>query len=343
MLNKLLTDLREHVESRSAPLPPALLYPSTAVHITSRWEGRAVYAVFDGRDKKAPSLVFKVDSRSAYQPRLRTEYKTLCWYSARSGVADRMPHPVALFTTGRHLALAQTGVPGVPLNVLLRRRIRSGPERCARDHAMVLNWLAALHDSTDSAASVPLEAERAVKQMAAGLPDDRAVWEPFLAAMTASAERFADLHVPLLPGHGDLAPSNCMVHGSAVGVIDWEGGLEPREPLADIVVFLNHYARALPKQRHRLPDPVEAFRRAFIGEGWLARVTAASLRGELARLGLPVEAAEFLFVSTLADLAAGEASTAHGHRSGSRRNWSALLAAYAEDFRASALRTETPV
>lgn len=336
MLNALLEDLRKDLEARGAPLPSALTKPSSAIHITSRWEGRAVYAFFSGREK-TPSLVLKVDSQPMYQPRLRTEYKTLCWYDASPGLKNRMPRPVALFTTGSHLALAETGVSGVPLNVLLRRRIRSGPERSARDHAMVFGWLAALHGSADSLASVPFESERAVKQMAAGLPDDRAVWRPFLHAMTAAAERFADLRIPVLPAHGDLAPSNCLVQGSSIGVIDWEGGVEPREPLADIVVFLNHYARALPEQRHRLADPTEAFRRAFVGSDWLAQVTAVSLRNELVRLRLPADAAQLLFASTLADLAAGEAGTAHGHRSGSRRNWSGLLAVYAAEFQASPL------
>lgn len=137
------------------------------------------------------------------------------------------------------------------------------------------------------------------------------------------------VELPLLPGHGDLGTTNIVIDGDAVGICDWEGGSGVRPPLADIVVFLNHYGRALPTPAYRLPARLDAFRAVFVDDGWLARLAARSLEHHLARVGLDGEAAEYLFIATLSDLAAGTAPTAHAQAT--TRFWTSALKTYAEE------------
>ncbi|MQA80618.1 MAG: hypothetical protein GEV10_19430 [Streptosporangiales bacterium] len=328
MLDLVVDELRSDLRRRGVPSPVVLSAPRRAVHLCSRWEGRAVYAVF-GLREGTPSLLLKIDTKPAEQQRLRMEYEALAWHDAPT-MRGLMPAPVALLTVGPWLVLAETALPGVPLHVILRRRIRSGEHKTMRDHEGVFACLATLHAGR-TGRPTPFDAEELLRRLRACLPEDLPARTPFLRAVEAEAARFPDLRIPLLPGHGDLTPSNCLISGSSVGLTDWEGGLGFREPLTEIVVFLNHYARALPVRRHRMPGGTVAALRAFAGDGWLATVTARTFTAQLHRLGLPPAAARLLFVSALADLAAGVAPIAHGQRPGTRRAWSELLALYARD------------
>lgn len=326
MLDLVVDELRSHLRRRGVPPPAVLSAPRRAVHLCSRWEGRAVYAVFaDG--ERTPSLLLKVDALPDAQRRLRQEFEALAWHDAPT-MRALMPAPVALLPVGPWLVLAETALPGVPLHVILRRRIRSCAHKTARDHAGVLACLATLHAGR-SGRPTPFDAAELLRRLRACLPDDVPEREPFLRAVEAEAERFPDLLIPLLPGHGDLTPSNCLVSGSSVGLTDWEGGLGFREPLTEIVVYLNHYARALPVRRHRMPGGTVAALHAFAGDGWLAEVTARTFAAQLHRLGLPPAAARLLLASALADLAAGVAPIAHGRRPVTRRTWTELLTLYA--------------
>ncbi len=327
-----LQDLRTHLEATGGTLPRALTLDARPVHITSRWEGRTVCALFCGRERE-PSMVLKVDAFPLHQPRLHAEYQALSWVWRTPGMRASVPEPIALFPTGSGLVLAQSGVPGVPLSVALRRRWRSDARAAARDHAMVFGWLADLHASGRPAPPAVFDAKRMLGRLRTGLglvaDGGLEPYGSFLKVLKAEASQFAGLRIPVLPGHGDLAPSNCQISGDDVAVVDWEGGVGPREPLADLVVFLNHYARAAPLPGQRLPTPAGAFERAFLGDGWLARLTATSFCEQLSRHGLPAEAGHVLFVSTLGDLATGTAPTAHARRLTNRRYWAESLARYA--------------
>jgi hypothetical protein len=120
--------------------------------------------------------------------------------------------------------------------------------------------------------------------------------------------------------------SNCLLGDGRIRVIDWEGGVGTRTPTADLVIFLTHYVPAQPTHRNRLPDHEDAFRAALLDDGWLASLTGATFRAQLGRLGVPPEAEEYLFVAALAELACGQARTAHGL---AQRYWARLLAIYA--------------
>ena len=210
-----------------------------------------MFAVFATGDVD-PSLVIKIDRQPVHKARLRAEFAALSELDERPQITGRVPRPLAFFDVGRFSVLAQTGVPGVPLNVVLRRRLRVTRRRCEADQGRVLGWLADLQDVAGSreVASAPLDGGAAVARMQAILengPNDAA---PFLRAMSRQAERWQGVSLPMTPGHGDFGPSNCLITPSGeVGVIDWEGGVGLRSPLVDLVVFLHHYARALPTRR----------------------------------------------------------------------------------------------
>lgn len=323
MLKDVIDAVRASLPTSAADASAALAGPVSVVHIANRWEGRAVYAVL-ARGSRTPAAILKIGTNEQSQRRLRAEHAALERVAGALTVAGRAPTPLGLFSTPTAVVLAQSGLPGVPLNVVLRRRLRLGARSSRRDHAQVADWLTALraHD-TGRAATVDVEtvAGRLEDVLPAGLPRGREI----MRRVTAVGRSLGPLRVPLVPVHGDLVPSNCLVSGDGVNVIDWEAALPEGEPLVEIVRFLNGYARRIPDGRRRIPARPAAFRRAFIEEGWLADVTHTTWRRQLAELQLPAEAADYLFLATLAELATGQAGGAHAGGAASRRRWSELL------------------
>jgi thiamine kinase-like enzyme len=155
------------------------------------------------------------------------------------------------------------------------------------------------------------------------LPADQTA---FLRHLEAMGERWDGLEIPLRCVHGDLAPTNCLIDGNRSGVIDWDGATARRSPLPDLLFFLYQYARVHPQRAFR-PRGESTFRLAFLADGWLADLSARSYRQQLRRLGLPVEAGEYLFAATVVDLATGRTPTAHA--AAAVRQWKAALHEYA--------------
>lgn len=200
-----------------------------------------------------------------------------------------------------------------------------------RDHARVGRALKDLRCHVGGATTV--EVDVVVDRLDHALSPDLPGRRGFIDNVAALGASLGPLRVPRTQIHGDLAPSNCLVSRSGVRFVDWEGAVPEAEPLSEIVLFLNHYARATPKDNLRRPEPTGAFRRAFTEDTWLAEVTQSTWLSQLADLGLPGEAADYLLVATLTDLATGHASTAHARGAGSRRNWSELLTIFARERR----------
>ncbi|MFD0853611.1 hypothetical protein ACFQ07_15345, partial [Actinomadura adrarensis] len=165
------------------------------------------------------------------------------------------------------------------------------------------------------------------------LPREATGRSDLLAFITHTGTQLGPLAVPTRQLHGDLGPSNYFIDRGQLRVVDWEGSVPQGAPLAETVLFLNHYARALPGRHNQLPKPDRAFHEAFLGDTWLRHLTWETFRDELRSLALPPEAAEYLFVATLADLAGGHAPTAHAKRKGTQRNWTELLGVYASERR----------
>lgn len=329
MLNRIVEAVRTGLPESTPPQAAAALTPPhSAVVLGSRWEGRVVYALFAPRGR-VPAVVVKADTHPDYQPRLYKEHDALVRVAANPAMAGLAPLPLGVHRCGDTVAMAQTALPGTPLNVVLRRRFRQSRRLSARDHARALAWLNTFHSSA-SEETATVGPKVVLERLAQALPGGAPGAEELTRWMTRRSSDLGALTVPVRPLHGDLAPSNCFVHRGRVRVVDWEGEVAQGPPLAEVLVFLNHYARAIPGPDSRLRDPQERFLEAFSGQGWLNELTWNTWRRQLRALGLPDEAAEYLFVATLAELAAGQAPTAHAKRSGSRRNWSGLLALYAE-------------
>lgn len=341
MLNRIVDVVRAALPESAPPqAAAALTQPHSAVVLGSRWEGRVVYALFAPRGR-VPAVVVKADTHPDYQPRLYQEHDALVRAAANPAMAGLAPLPLGVHRCGDTVVMAQTALPGTPLNVLLRRRFRQSRRLSARDHAGVLTWLNTFHGSV-SGETATVDPEVVLERLTQALPSQAPGAEEVTRWMARRGSDLGVLTVPVRPLHGDLAPSNCFVHRGRVRVVDWEGETAQGPPLAEVLVFLNHYARAIPGPDSRLRDPQERFLEAFSAQGWLRELTWDTWRTQLRALGLPAEAAEYLLVATLADLATGRAPTAHARRAGSRRNWSGLLALYAEQ-RQAALRASARV
>lgn len=334
MLNRIVDVIRAGLPESAPPqVVAALTRPPSAVVLGSRWEGRVVYALFAPRGR-VPAVVVKVDTNPEYQPRLREEHDALTRVAADPAMAGLAPLPLGVHRCGDAVVMAQSALPGTSLNILLRQRFRQSRRRSARDHARLLSWLHTFHGSA-SEETVTVTPEGVLELLTQSLPSELPGAGELTEWMARTGAELGDLTVPVRPLHGDLGPSNCFVHRGRMRVVDWEGEVAQGSPLAEVVLFLNHYARAIPGPDAQMPDPRESFREAFLGRGWLRELTWDTWRRQLRALGLPEEAAEYLFVATMVDLATGQAPTAHAKRAGSRRNWSGLLALYAEQRQAA--------
>lgn len=328
MLNRIVDVIRAGLPESAPPQAvAALTRPHSAMVLGSRWEGRVVYALFAPRGR-IPAVVVKADTNPTYQPRLYQEHDALVRVCADQAMAGLAPVPLGVHRCGDAVVMAQTALPGTPLNVELRRRFRHSRRRSAQDHARLLSWLSAFHGSAQQE-TVTIEPEVVLERLARTLPLEAPGAGELSRWMARAAADLGALTVPVRPLHGDLAPSNCFVHRGRMLVVDWEGEVAQGPPLAEVLLFLNHYARAIPGPDSRLRDPEEGFREAFSEQGWLGELTWGTWSTALRGMGQPVEVAEYLFVATLVDLATGRAPTTHAKRGQSQRNWSNLLALYA--------------
>jgi hypothetical protein len=327
MIQRLVTELQSTSEEAQRLLAlPRGRHPD-AVAIASRWEGRLVWAVF-GRHGRWPALYVKVDCNRGCMPRLEREHRALEALRSRPELRATVPEPLALFRSGPRLVQAQTAVSGVSLTIRARQRVRHTPRCCAREHRLVFTWLARFQDDGTAGGSARLEPQLVMERAESALPNGPSA---FLRHLEAMAERWNGLEVPLRCVHGDLSPSNCLIYGNRARVIDWDGAATQRSPLPELVFFLYHYIRLQPDHTHKQRTELPAFRLAFLGGEWLADLTARSYERQLRRLGLPVEAGEYLFAVTLVELATGEVPATYAATA--VRYWKPLLQEYAAHHR----------
>jgi hypothetical protein len=258
---------------------------TAAVQICSPYRGRAVWALFRP-GAGHPAAIVKVDYVRAQKERLRREHEALVVLAARPELDGSVPRPLALHELGPRLVLVQSGLPGIPLNSLLRRRLWIRDRATARHHRYALDFLARLGGPGPHEA-VTIDPDRVVEQAASALGAERG-GDGLLRKLELMSRTWVELRVPVVVGHGDLSPSNCLVDGGRIGVVDWEGGVYRRRALADALVFFCRYAFIAPMVRRGVRgSPLVGFHDAFLARGRLARVTADSYCGEVARLGLP--------------------------------------------------------
>jgi hypothetical protein len=322
VITDLLNDLRD-----DAGLAQAIgQRPNRRVHavlIASPWVGRSVWAVFAGR-RPVPTVIVKVDADPGSHPRLRREHQALTALHRRTDLRGFVPPPVLLRSLGSRLVLVQGGLPGTPLTIRARTRLRgSVPQKEAEQQAL-LRWLHRLQSPATNE-GFHIDADAVLRRLRR-LAGNTAATRHLEARLQQTTDTWGGLTVPVVPCHGDLTAANILLHRGTVAVFDWEGGLDQRMALADLVVFLNSYAR---RQRTRdgwTMSREAGFRRAFGTRGWMGRLSADTFRRHLDHLGLPRDAAEGLFVTTLVELADGRIGGAHPGMS--RTMWTAHLRSY---------------
>jgi hypothetical protein len=328
VLEPALAALREVVAAPAPQVAEVLDGRGSVLHIASKYRGRALYAVF-APGQPWPALVLKSDAYAVNQARLEREHAALRHLEDNPALAGTVPRPVGLVRcggTGRagRLVLAQTGLPGTQVSVLLRRR-RSGSVRVsARHHALMCHWFARL--SAGASAEMAPDPDAVAAALAAALPGE-APWRRVLSAAQRAAGDVPP-RVPSFMGHGDLGPSNYLVHRGSLAVIDWEGWVPRSNAVAELVLFLSHYARAVPGGGERLQTQAVAFERAFVGDDWLGRLSRRTFAAQLQQWGIAAPAGDYLLLAALAQLATGGSTAAHGERPYFQRAWADLLARY---------------
>ncbi|WP_026534566.1 aminoglycoside phosphotransferase family protein [Arthrobacter sp. H14] len=328
MLSPLLDEVAGAVTNPSKDVAAVLKGAGSAVHLGRNWPGRAIYVLF-APGSKTPTMVLKVDLFERHKKRLRAEYRNLTLVSSRPSLHESVPAPVALVTSGSKLILAQTGMAGKPLTTVLRRRLRHGTRATAGDFGHFTTWLRQFHAASIPAPPEPLDQDLANDRLARMLPGEGKQWASLLQRAQGSGREYSGLLIPRLWCHGDLGPSNCLMSDRGLSVIDWEGGPTTSNPLADLTLFLNYYSRVMPLSVVRNAQPEKAFEHAFTEDTWLARTIWSTFVAELKAHGLPTEAAHYLMLTTLADMAAGTAGTAHSNLPGFRQAYQRRLGAYA--------------
>jgi hypothetical protein len=289
------------------------------VHISHRWLGRLVVLLFRERDR-SPWLLVKVDRHPPYFARLAREEATLRTLEGRPDLDGLVPRPVgALQLDGDARAFVQTGLPGSPLTTLVRRRMIQHPWTWARDHERIRGWFDRLASWNPRADGTVLDVADGLERLSVAVEGADGSTRRWLDRARVQAERLPPVHLPAVRGHGDLGPSNLLVHRGRTRLVDWEGGLEHRSPLPEAVLFLHHYARAVPLPSRRMPTREEAIVRAFAADEPLGRCTRRAWDQLLDDHGIDPSVADLVLLSTLGTLAAGEAGTAHSARA--RRMW----------------------
>lgn len=329
MLTGLLRDVEAAVVDPADDVARVLRGQGKTVHVGRIWPGRAVYLLF-APGARTPTVVLKADLQGRHKKRLRAEHRNLRAVGTASELAGSVPESLALVKSGPRLVLAQTGLQGTALNSVLRRRLFQGGRSTAQDFEHMVNWLRRFHSASEPATPVALEPEMIRGRLARTLPGEPADWTRLLARVERAGQDYAGLQIPRVWCHGDLGPSNCLISNSAMSVIDWEGGPVVSNPLVDLTLFLSLYSRAMPGRGFTKPVPEVAFERAFTGNNWLARITRSTFAGELEIHGLPSQAAPYLLLDTLANLAAGTAGTAHSRSPGFQRAYQYRLGVYAK-------------
>ena len=195
-----------------------------------------------------------------------------------------VPRVVDLVEFRGRPALVMTAVHGTPMTVsYLSWRHTASPRRVAADFDTVGSWLADLQRGT-AGHDRPLDMDGGVGDLLARrFAADRAV-PADLARLEEIHGRLREHSTPRTVVHGDLWLGNVLCTGRRVsGVVDWEAGADPGEPVRDLVRFAHMYALYLGR-RTRWGAGLEL---ALAGTGWFPTLFRRFISDGLARLGAP--------------------------------------------------------
>jgi hypothetical protein len=294
----------------------------SAVHLSHRWEGRLILVLFLPR-RPQPWLVIKSDRRPNHARRQTGELASLREVAANPELAGSVPEPVGQLYLPQGPALVQTGLPGSPLTSVLRRRLPKRIESGAVDDLEhILAWYGrfARWDAPDG--RVRVELDTLPERIASVIGDDRA---PFLERLRSESAGVPAVDVPLIRGHGDLSPSNLLLHRGRVRAVDWEADTTHQQRLPDVVVSLNNLIRATPVGG-KLPSRAGAAFRAFVGGRPLGRLTRRywdRILAEVLRVDGP---SDLLLLDSMVRLAGGGATDdGTDHRDRGQRLWAEVV------------------
>ncbi len=310
------------------PISTILLHPDSVA------SGRAVYLVF-GAGQPSPALVLKTSAIVSHQRRLQNAYQTLQDLWRISALQGTVPRPIGLFDVDDHLVLARSAVPGVALDVLVRRGKRVRLSQVQHDLFRAQVWLQLLQEATASGVTA-FEGGAAVRDRLAllahlGRPlDDRL--GGFVASLEDAAEAHRGLVLPITGRHGDFRPGHVLIDGNRLGVIGWERAAERATPFDDVFQFVVELADALPVTERRAAVPADAFTRAFLARTSLSALVVEYVDRYLRAMHVPSTAAPVLFPLFLLDRAVAEAGRLSAGETPSSRWWSlfVLYAAHAD-------------
>ena len=323
---------------------------------------KVVLMLFDAGGN--PSVIVKTGRTDENDAQLRAEFDVLTHFWD-SGLRQRIPQPLGLFTVGGRLCLAQTALPGRPMTAVYYTPGHVSNEAAVRgDFAAAADWLGQFHKHS-AAAPISVEEWRATEyanlmKLYRAKVGYNGREEPLFALVDDRMDALKDAKIPQTGLHGDFWMGNLMLGGTGrgqqtaiTGVIDWELGGPSGTPIHDIYKFPTSYGfyldRTVPWAKGKVKghpgreDPAGRWRSYSswpnmlgfghsyfssadgTGTGWFPDVVKGFIRDRETALGIDPALTPVLFCCFLVDQA--QRSTVPEFRDGYR----AALAAFTEE------------
>lgn len=338
----MIRQIADYLTEEGTPLEKAgiRLSPPLQIVLSSGPAGaerKVVFLVFSAQATE-PAIMLKIVRDPECNNRLTEEYDILKSLWQRPALQSSIPQPLDFFCHGEHCVLVEKTVPGVPLNLLHRRRRRLSKQLVSRHLNAAVNWLRRFQ-ATGSTAETTLIGREAILERLACLPDNR-LPSSFVAFLLQQADRFCGLNLPLVNAHGDFWPGNILLKEghNICGVLDWEAFHPARPSFYDLFLFLTTFALGqiwVDKKR------AERFRRGFLDDTWLSRLLAGAAASFFESYQLPPAAVPLFYAFFLLEMATPSAAEGLKRRE-QAGSWRVLLQQYATEpprFRPFALES----
>jgi hypothetical protein len=131
-------------------------------------------------------------------------------------------------------------------------QVVGNPQRAIEILEMLSLWLRNWSVATKSSATVD---ERALTSelldKASVLEKSNTITKTYMAWLAHACRTYSGMLLPRVASHNDLTTHNVLVHGTTLGVIDWEAGRENGLPLVDFEYAAVDLVAAIDKHRDR--------------------------------------------------------------------------------------------
>ena len=302
----------------------------------------ASFLIF-GAGQSHPSVVVKWAHMPDVQTYLAREQRTLTELWAISALSGTIPRPLGCFQGEASTVTLQTWLSGNPLSALLQRRQRTSAGQIQHDLFRAQVWVQLLQTAT-ALGALQFSGRPAIEQRVELLhrkAGDRVdLPQRFVDRLTAEAEEFRELRLPLAGRHGDFGPRSFVVSANRVGVINWGSFTRGALPLDDLFSFVVEMIHLYAWSRSRWPETGHAFYEAFVEDNWFSKLVAECVNRYLRAMHLPEEIAYLLFSLFLLDMTALELQRGAAWTSERRASWLPFLNHYASNERHSIFRLQ---